>query len=186
MSTQTRLLTIVLFFYSGIAVAQDSMHAHRVGVSYLSQGGIYPGFTLNYEKKLLANEKLQVLLAGKAGAYFHYRNNTGVFVMIQSGQRFRVRRNFYFEHFLGVGYLQSFLNGGDAYYVNASGQVQRAHTLGNPHFMPSLSFGVSYDLNGKNHVTLFVRPMIYWQIPFNEASLVQYALEVGTLFKLKK
>ncbi len=105
--------------------------------------------------------------------------------MIQSEQRFRLGKHFYFEHFLGAGYLQSFLNGGDAYYVNASGQIQKASRLGNPHFMPSISFGLSYDFKGKNKVTVFARPMIYWQIPFNEVSLVQYAFEVGTLWSLR-
>jgi len=179
-----------IFFFLLLSVAtkaqQDSLRSRRVGVSYFSQGGFYPGFTINYEKKLLSNDAFQLLLAGKAGVYFHYRNNTGVFLMLQSGQRFRLGKHFHFEHFLGVGYLQSFLNGGDAYYVNASGQVQKASKLGNPHFMPSISFGLSYDFKGKNKVTIFARPMIYWQIPFNEVSLVQYAFEVGTLWKLKK
>ena len=165
----------------------DSVRLQRAGLGYFSEGGLYPGFTFNYEKRVLANRSFQLLLAAKAGAYFHYRNHTGVFVMGQSGQRFRLYKNLFFEHFLGVGYLQSFLNGGDAYYVNASGQVQKANDTGNAHFMPSVSFGLSYELNPIKHpVILFARPMIFWQIPFNQSSLVQYAFEVGTLVKLKR
>jgi hypothetical protein len=179
---------IFFLFSSGLAICQtDSVHVQRIGLGYFSEGGLYPGFTLNYEKKLLANNDFQLLLGAKAGTYFHYRNQTGVFVMVQSGQRFRLSKHFYFEHFLGVGYLHSFLNGGDAYYVTASGQIQKAHDLGNPHFMPSVSFGLSYALDqGKQPVILFARPMIFWQIPFNQVSLVQYAFEVGALFKWKK
>jgi hypothetical protein len=178
---------ILLTLLPVLAHAQrDSARVQRIGASYFSQGGFYPGLTLTYEKKLLSNNSFQLLLGAKAGIYFHYRNNTGAFIMLQSGTRFRLGRRFHFEHFLGVGYLQSFLNGGDAYYVNASGQVQKASRIGNPHFMPSISFGVSYDFRGKRNISVFARPMIYWQIPFNQISLVQYAFEVGTLWKLKK
>ena len=181
------LVVVFLVFFTTLASAQrDSSRLQRIGFSYFSEGGWYPGFAFNYEKKLLANSSFQLLLAAKTGAYFHYQNHTGVFVMIQSGQRFRLYKELYFEHFLGIGYLHSFLNGGDAYYVNATGQVQKANDAGNPHFMPSISVGLSYDHAGKLPVILFVRPMLFWQIPFNQSSLLQYAVEVGTLFKLKK
>lgn len=182
------IVTLFFLFTSGMVLAQvDSVQVQRIGLSYFSEGGLYPGFTLNYEKQLLANNNFQLLLGAKAGAYFHYRNHTGVFMMVQSGQRFRLGKRLSFEHFLGIGYLHSFLNGGDAYYVNGSGQIQKTHDLGNPHFMPSVSFGLSYHIDkGKCPVVLFARPMIFWQIPFNQVSLVQYALEVGLLFKLKK
>lgn len=53
--------------------------------------------------------------------------------------------------------------------------------------MPSISFGLSYAMNVAGRPTmLFARPMVFWQIPFNQVSLVQYAFEVGALFKLKK
>ncbi len=179
---------ILLLIWSVQSLAQgDSSRTQRIGLSYLSEGGFYPGFAFNYEQKLLANQSFQLLLAAKAGAYFHYQNHTGIFLMVQSGQRFRIHKKLYFEHFLGVGYLQSFLNGGDAYYVNAAGQVQKTNSTGNGHFMPSISFGLSYDHpKGQHPFMVFVRPMVFWQIPFNEASLVQYAFEIGTLFKLKK
>jgi hypothetical protein len=158
-----------------------------VGVSYLNEGGLYPGIALNYEKTLLRNARFQMLLGAKAGAYFHYRNHTGIFVMLQAGQRYRLRKKFYFEHFLGVGYLHSFLNGGEAYYVNASGQIQKAHKTGNPHFMPSISGGLSYATTLAGHsIMISGRPIFFWQIPFNQASLLQYAVEIGVMVKLKK
>ena len=182
------ILIIVFLLAAGVVMAQrDSLQSKSLGLGYFSQGGFYPGFTLDCEKKLLSNNAFQLLLAAKAGAYFHYRNQTGVFVMIQSGQRFRLYKNLYFEHFLGVGYLHTFLNGGDAYYVSASGQVQKASDAGNPHFMPSVSFGLCYDFpKARRPLLIFMRPMIFWQIPFNRVSLVQYAFEVGALVKLKK
>lgn len=183
-----RYALIIFLLLNGYVVAaqQDSLKVKRIGMSYFSEGGLYPGFTFNYEKKLLSNHVFQLLLAAKAGAYFHYQNHTGVFVMVQSGQRFRIRKQLYFEHFLGVGYLHSFLNGGDSYYVNAAGQVQKANNAGNPHFMPSVSAGLSYDHQGKHPSIFFARPMLFWQIPFNNTSLIQYAFEVGAFFTFKK
>jgi hypothetical protein len=170
---------------SGATLAQkDSIQTRRLGYSFFGQGGINPGATFTYEKSLLSNDHLQLLEAGKAGLYFHYRNNTGFFVMIQSGARFRLYKNLYFEHFVGVGFLQTFLNGGDAYYVSASGQITKASKIGNPHFMPSYNFGLSFHASDK--VTIFFRPMIYWEIPFNQSALVQYSFEVGTSIKMKR
>jgi hypothetical protein len=162
----------------------DSTQTRRLGYSFFGQGGINPGATFTYEKSLLSNNHLQLLEGGKAGLYFHYRNNTGFFVMIQSGARFRLYKNLYFEHFVGIGFLQTFLNGGDAYFVNASGQITKASKIGNPHFMPSYSFGLSYK-TGKNAM-IFFRPMIYWEIPFNQVALVQYSFEVGVSLKMKR
>jgi hypothetical protein len=167
--------------------AQDSLLAKYVGISYLSEGGLYPGVALNYEKTLLQNAHFQMLLGAKAGGYFHYQNHTGIFIMIAAGQRYRLYRKLFFEHFLGVGYLHSFLNGGDAYYVNASGQIQKAHKTGNPHFMPSISGGLSYTMALAGRPVMIIgRPIIFWQIPFNQVSLLQYAVEVGVMIKLKK
>lgn len=181
------LFTFFLVLCALLASAQkDTTRVHRVGASYLSEGGWNPGFALHYERRLLANHAFELLVGGKAGAYFHYQNHTGVFVMVQSGARFRIFKQLYFEHFLGIGYLHSFLNGGDAYYVNATGQVQKANDWGNPHFMPSVSFGLSYAAQGKLPAIYFIRPMLFWQIPFNQVSLLQYAVEAGILIRLKK
>ncbi len=176
---------LLLLTFNLVIAQSDSSRVQSIGMSYFAEGGAYPGFTLNYERRLLANNKFQLLLAGKAGAYFHFQNHTGVFFMVQSGQRFRIHKQLYFEHFLGIGYLHSFLSGGDAYFVNTSGQAQKANNFGNPHFMPSISFGLSYDHLGKHPVMVFARPMLFWQIPFNQASLLQYGIELGAMFKLK-
>jgi hypothetical protein len=161
----------------------DASKPRYLGYHFFGQGGLNPGGTFTCEQTLLADNRFQLLGAAKAGVYFHYRDNSAIFFMIQSGTRFRLSNRFYFEHFLGIGYLQSFLNGGDAYYVTASGQIQKASKIGNPHFMPSISFGLSYKANDR--VLINFRPMIYWQIPFNQSTLVQYAFEIGTSVKMK-
>ncbi len=168
------------------AAQNDTSVVHYAGLSYFSEGGFYPGFAFNYERTLLANKTFEMTAAARAGSYFHYRNHTGVFIMIQSGQRIRLYKNLFYEHYLGIGYLHTFLNGGDAYYVDAAGQVHKASNGGNPHFMPSVSFGLSYNVDVlKQPLRIFARPMIFWQIPFNQSKLVQYGFEFGTNVRLK-
>jgi hypothetical protein len=181
------LLTLFcVFSYSLITAQSDTSRLHYAGISYFSEGGFYPGFAFTYERSLLSNRTFEMNASAKAGAYFHYRNHTGVFVMIQSGQRFRLYKNLFYEHYLGIGYLHTFLNGGDAYYVDAAGQVHEASNGGNPHFMPSVSFGLSYLIDRvKNPMRFFTRPVIFWQIPFNQSELVQYGFEAGVLIRLK-
>ncbi|HTE33604.1 MAG TPA: hypothetical protein VK666_24650 [Chryseolinea sp.] len=165
----------------------DTLSRNFVGVSYFSEGGFYPGFTLNAERSILANKNFEILAAARLGAYFHYRDHTGVFFMIQSGQRVRIYKHLYFEHYLGLGYLQSFLSGGDAYYVDATGKIHKTSPAGNPHLMPSVSFGLSYATTiSQRPVRFFGRPIIFWLIPFNQTALVQYGLEIGTLVNLRK
>ncbi|HEX5171856.1 MAG TPA: hypothetical protein VFW11_21905 [Cyclobacteriaceae bacterium] len=169
-------------FLPGQSISSNSA---RMGASYFSEGGLNPGFILTYERSLLTSHRFEIVAAAKGGAYFHYQNQTGIFLMIQSGQRIRLYRSLFFEHYLGIGYLHTFLNGGDAYYVDSIGKIHKSYDTGNPHFMPSISFGLSYVMQElKGQPRLFIKPIIFWQIPFNETSLVQYGLEIGGIIKL--
>jgi hypothetical protein len=168
-------------------VSAQTSATPSIGGSYFTSGGLYPGVKLNYERILLSNAKFEMMANGSAGLYIHYRNHTGAFVMLQSGQRYKLSRKLSFEHYLGLGFLQTFLNGGEAYYVDAAGQIHKASKLGNPHFMPSVSFGFGYTtLIHERSVRFLVRPIIFWQIPFNKGSLVQYGLETGVMMPLRK
>ena len=187
--TITFKLAMSMCLLTGFASAYGQGDSTRnfIGAGYFSEGGLYPGFTIFYERSLLASQNFEMVATARAGSYFHYRNQTGVFLMAQSGQRFRLYRNLYYEHYLGIGYLHTFLNGGDAYYVDATGQVHKASNWGNAHVMPSVSFGLSYVIRSvKNPIRIFGRPVIFWQIPFNKSELVQYGLEVGVVFKYKR
>ena len=181
-----RTLLFVLFLMVSLPVfpQADTVSHPLFGVAYFPQGGVHPGLALSYERRMAGTDRFQFLMGAKIGMYYHYRNNTGVFIMAQSGQRYRIYKRLYAEHFIGIGYLHSFLNGGDAYYVTASGQIQKASRAGDPHFMPSFSFGPSYRLG--DHARIFLRPMIYWVIPFNQRALVQYAWEAGASFRIKR
>jgi len=187
--TKIRFLLLWLLATSGreCLAQHDSTHYNYVGGAYFSEGGFYPGFTVIAERSLLRNRNFEVMVAGRLGAYFHYRNQTGVFLMAQSGQRIRLYRQLYFEHYLGIGYLHTFLNGGDPYYVDASGTIHKNSNAGTPHFMPSVSFGLGFNSRIAQHkYRFFARPIIFWMIPFNQTSLVEFGVELGGVIQLGK
>ena len=182
------LFSLVILLAWNFCLAQtDSVKNNYVGLAYFSEGGFYPGFTFVVERSLVRNQNFEVMAAARLGAYFHYRNHTGVFLMAQSGQRIRLYRQLYLEHYLGIGYLHAFLNGGDPYYVDATGTIHKKSNAGTAHFMPSVSFGLGFNTHIQKQVFRFyARPIIFWMIPFNQTSLVQFGIEVGGVIKLKQ
>lgn len=182
------LLSLGMVVVWGLCPAQtDSAKTTYAGMAYFSEGGFYPGFTFIAERSLAKNQNFEVMAAARLGAYFHYRNQTGIFLMVQSGQRIRLFRQLYFEHYLGVGYLHTFLNGGDPYYVDATGTIRKKTNAGTPHFMPSVSFGLGFNTHIEKRVCrFFARPIVFWMIPFNQSSLVQFGLEMGGVIKLNR
>lgn len=184
---RTILLVVCVILAAQSAAQTDSLKRTYVGISYFSEGGFYPGFAFVGEQSLLQNKNFEMLVAARVGAYFHYRNHTGVFLMAQSGQRFRLYRQLYFEHYEGIGYLHTFQNGGDPYYVDGTGTVRKKSNAGNPHFMPSVSFGLGFDTRISGYsFRFFARPMVFWMIPFNETSLVQLGLELGGVIRFAR
>lgn len=182
------LLFFAALLSCSVSAAQsDTVHTDYVGIGYFSEGGFYPGFTLIGERSFLASRNFELMAAARLGTYFHYRNNTGIFFMVQSGQRIRLYRQLFFEHYLGVGYLHTFLNGGDAYYVDATGTVRKKSLSGTPHFMPSVSFGLGFNTRiAERKYRFFARPIVFWMIPFNQTSLVQYGVEIGGVMGLTR
>jgi hypothetical protein len=173
--------------WSCCSAQTDSARSDYVGMAYFSEGGFYPGFTFIAERSLLSGKNFEMMAAARLGAYFHYRHTTGLFLMVQSGQRLRLYRQLYFEHYLGVGYLHTFLNGGDPYYVDATGTIRKDTNGGTPHFMPSVSFGLGFDtFVHQQQCRFFARPIVFWMIPFNQTSLVQFGLELGGVMRLRK
>jgi hypothetical protein len=187
--TRTKILItcMLILAWVGCVAQTDSLHRDYLGGAYFSEGGFYPGFTLIAERSLLRSNNFEIMAAARVGSYFHYRNQTGVFIMAQSGQRIRLYRQLYFEHYVGIGYLHTFLNGGDPYYVDATGKIRKKSNAGMPHLMPSISFGLGFNSQIAQHkYRFFARPIVFWMIPFNQTSLVEYGLELGGVIQLAK
>jgi len=165
----------------------DTVRTPQLSLSFLAVDGLHPGLSGAVEQSLVGNHRYSLVATAKAGFYYHRYNNTGIFIMLQSGARYRIAGNFFIDNYVGVGYIHTFLNGGKAYIVDATGTVRRYHDRGNGHFMPSISPGISYQFRSPRLQSLrvFARSMIFWQIPFNRVSLVQYSLEAGVSCNLR-
>lgn len=179
------LIVLILCFalVESNAQAPDTTSLPSVGGSVLFIAGLNPGLSGSIEKALLQNRLYALTATAKTGFYVHRYNHTGIFVMLQSGVRYRLTHGLFIDNYVGVGYLHTFLAGGKSYYVDVTGTVKQAHNVGSGHFMPSISPGLSYELK---HARIFARTMIFWQIPFNTVALVQYGLEGGVSFPLKR
>jgi hypothetical protein len=144
----------------------------------------HPGATLGIERYLLQDKRYRIFLGANLGMYTHTRNHTAYFINIQSGQRLTTGSGLFFDQSIGIGYLRSYLNGGDIFEVDAFRGVYESKNSGRGHVMPSVSLGTGWDFSKKNiaNLAVFVRPQVFWQYPFNNYSLVHLALQTGLTF----
>jgi hypothetical protein len=99
---------------------------------------------------------------------------------LHRGYRYSFKKKWFVEQAFGLGMMVSFYsdvpvyeaeNGNAGYFPNGRGMD----------LMPSVSFGAGYKIGGKNgyHSHVWIRPKVYWQIPFNHPSQPNFGLQVG-------
>jgi hypothetical protein len=157
-------------------------------VAYFGEMITHPGATLGIERYLLQDKRYRIFLGANLGMYTHTRNHTAYFINIQSGQRLTTGSGLFFDQSIGIGYLRSYLNGGDIFEVDAFRGVYESKNSGRGHVMPSVSLGTGWDFSKKNiaNLAVFVRPQVFWQYPFNNYSLVHLALQTGLTFHFNR
>jgi hypothetical protein len=121
------------------------------------------------------------------GAYVHNRNNYGIFLDVNYGFRKLYKNGFMLEQSVGVGILETILQGDGVYEVDDDGNVSDASAWNPPSFMPSFTLGIGYNFSHKSEKLnmAWVRPKLYWQIPYKTSSLYTPALQVGFTHTLK-
>ena len=82
--------------------------------------------------------------------------------------------------------MLSFYNADGLFYVDDYGNVARKSPLGNPDFMPSLTFSLGYRPPAHDRHAVWVRTRIFWQFPFNNLALPHLALQAGYSFSVKE
>ena len=68
-----------------------------------------------------------------------------------------------------------------------NGSVAKVSGFANIDFMPSIQLGVGYNLGAKDQQThcLWLKPKIFWQLPFNNLALPHLAVQAGYTLNLK-
>jgi hypothetical protein len=159
----------------------DAQRHVNIGGGYFGQTITYPGLVLEVEMEHMFSERTSLPLRMDVGFYVHPRQSTGVFLDLNAGFRRYFKSGLFLEESVGLGLLQSFLHSDAVYAVDDSGNVSETSRSNPPEFMPSVTFGVGYNLtqgSGKQNL-IWLRPKLYWQVPHKTVSAFNFALQVG-------
>jgi len=168
----------MLIGFGSPAYSQVRLNA---GAGYFGETVTYPGSSVSAEIEVRHTERLSSVTRVATGFYVHPRVHTGFFSEVTRGYRRIVAGGFFVEQSLGVGALGSFYNSDGVFYLDDEGTVLPASAFGNWDFMPSVIFGLGYDLTSAKSTAnlVWIRPRVFWQMPFNNIANFHLALEIG-------
>lgn len=178
------LVAVLLGCLIGNAVAQSNLKA---GLGYFGHTVSHPGGVLEVEWEQTFSERASLPLRLDVGYYHHPRNHNGLFLDAHVGLRQYTRSGFFWEESIGIGILQTMLNGEDGVFtVGEEGTVERASALNEPDLMPSLTLGLGFDLTHKQEkrTLIWLRPKLYWQYPQKLTSVYHVAVQAGFSWQL--
>lgn len=161
-----------------IIYAQDNKGVIPINVSYFGDTLINPGIEIGYENTFYKGLNFTLSI----GAYIHQRNHVGLFFNPGLNWKHTFPIGYSMEFGVGLGYLHTFVHGGNIYVVDDSGGVSVKGNYGRPHFMPSVKLGLlGWDFRKKTRIPLRLNSdiIIFGQYPFNNYILPHIALKIG-------
>jgi len=171
-------IAAILIACSSLAFAQTRVN---VGGGYFGQTLSYPGIVLEAELEKMFSENASIPIRADLGFYVHPRSQYGLFFDLNAGFRKYFNSGLFVEESIGVGILQAFLNSDGVYEVDDEGVVSEGSRSVPMDFMPSLTLGIGYNLtqgSGTQNL-IWMRPKIFWQIPYKTQSAYNFALQIG-------
>ena len=172
---------LIISIIAGLSLSLKAQDNIKIGGGYFGQTGTYPGLVFEFEKEKMYSDKASVPLRIDIGFYYHKRHTTGVFAEVNYGFRRYFKSGLFIEESIGFGILQTMLSADAVYQVDDNGDITESNRFNKPDFMPSISFGLGYDLaKGSDGKTLiWFRPKLYWQYPERLSSVFTPSLQVG-------
>ncbi|MCB0637649.1 MAG: hypothetical protein KDC54_13560, partial [Lewinella sp.] len=141
------IITILLLVWSMGIMAQSN---RNLGLGYFGHTITYPGAVLEMEFEQVHSASAASPLRINLGYYQHARSHNGLFLDINYGFRHYTRSGFFLEESIGVGILQTILNGEDGVFqVDDEGNVSKGSRFNQPDFMPSITLGLGYNVGRK-------------------------------------
>lgn len=158
----------------------------NIGAGYFGEMVTHPGVVIETEIENRLASQAGILTRIDMGFYDHPRSHDALF--LEAGQGFRryFNNGLFFEQYIALGTMAVFYNE-DVWHINSNGDAVRVSRFGNLDFMPSVTTGVGY-MTGKdtpNQKLFWIRPKIFWQLPFNNHALAHLAIQAGLTFTLK-
>ena len=172
---------IFLFAIVSSATLGSAQVRSNVGIGYFGQIISYPGAVLEYELEQQFGETSSLPLRIDLGFYVHPRHSNGFFLDVNYGLRKTYKNGFMIEESIGAGVMATMVNGDGTFEVDDDGMVREASPWNKPDFMPSITLGMGYNFTQKKEKLnmLWVRPKLYWQLPYKTSSVFHPALQVG-------
>lgn len=157
-----------------------------LAAGYFGEVITYPGLVAEIEKEKIFLNKLSSFTRIDLGFYTHPRSHNAVFLDFNRGFRRYAGNGLFFEQSIGVGTLTSFYNE-EVWHIDDKGNAIKVSRFGNFSFMPSVTLGIGYSFRNsmERQKLIWLRPKIFWQIPYNNSALPHLALQVGYTFTLK-
>jgi hypothetical protein len=149
-------------------------------VSYFGETLARPGLRLATELTVARLGEHRLFVEPALGGYFHRAHSLGLFAESLIGYRHAFGPRFRMEALVGVGYLHTFVDG-TMYEARGTSTPSAVTNLGRPSVMPSAAVSFRWNLGREANTSpsLFVRPRVFWQAPYNQGSLMHAAVEAG-------
>lgn len=171
---------IILNLFAGEIYGQDT--SLRISGSYFGEVVTYPGFTISAEREKIYDGKVGIINMLETGYYHHPRNHDSWFIGINHGSRQYFGKAFFVEQYLGIGTIADYYNE-DVWHIDDNGNAVKVSKFGNFNLMPSVILGTGYSTG---RYSFWLRPRLYWQLPYNNLALPHIAVQAGFSFTFKK
>lgn len=169
------ILSGVSTFLSG----QDN-RSLGMGAGYFGETLSHPGAVANTELVNKLSTRYEIIHSINVGFYIHKRNHAALFISLNAGMR-RTFKHFFLEQSIGVGSMLTMYNGDGIFQIDDHGAVRRASKFGNVDFMPSVNFGIGKKFLDDRSAYAYLRPKIFWQVPYNNLAQYRAAIEAGVV-----
>jgi hypothetical protein len=176
-----------LFLFALLHTGAFAQTVLSIGGGYFGETITHPGALVEFEVENRISERASLPFRADLGFYYHPRNHTAVFLDFHYGFRRSFRSGWFVEESIGVGILQTILNGEEGVFeVDDNGTVSNASKFNAPDFMPSLTLGLGYNLtkHSDRRTLVWIRPKLFWQYPQRLLSVHHLALQMGMTVEL--
>jgi hypothetical protein len=159
----------------------------KIGGGYFGETISHPGIVGEIESERLFTDQIGLSTRFDLGFYHHPGNSDVLFADISYGFRRYFKSGLFMEQSFGIGTMASYYNE-DVWHIDPNGNAVKVSRFGNFDLMPSVSAGMGYVLNRhtSNLKLFWLRPKIFWQLPFNNKALPHIAIQAGFTFTLNR
>lgn len=159
----------------------------KIGVGYFGETVNNAGFVLELEREHRFSPSASLPIRLNVGYYAHQRNHKGIFTDINVGFRKYFSSGLFLEESIGIGVIQTMVNGEDGVFeVDDDGTVRETSRFNQPDLMPSITLGIGYQMDGGGALpsSIWLRPKVFWQYPQEQYSAYHIAVQVGMSWDL--